>query len=93
MFINTFYLHWEDWLMALPHPSLPPIAPPSLTPPLHTAYIKKAKQVTHTLLSSNDDTLCEGVRPPPSITSNFFTHDNELSFVTAQTEESANSNA
>ena len=25
----------------------------------------------HTFLSSNDDTLCDGVRPPPSIKSNF----------------------
>ena len=48
MFINTYYLHWEYWPMALPHPSLPPIAPPSLTPPLHVAFIKKAKQSTHT---------------------------------------------
>ena len=93
MFINVYYLHWEDWPMALLHPSLPLITPPSLTPPLHAAYIKKAKSCTHTLLSSNDNTLCEGVRPPPSIKSNFFTHDTELSFVTAQTEESANGNA
>ena len=93
MFINTYYLHWEDWLMALPHPSLPPIAPPSLTPPLHAAYIKKAKQGTHTLRSSNDDTLCEGVRSPPSINSNFTPKDTELSFVTGQTKESANGNA
>ena len=52
MFINTYYLHREDWLMALPHPSLPPIAPPPLTPPLHAAHIKKAKQGMHTQLSS-----------------------------------------
>ena len=71
MFINTYYLHWEDWPMALPHPFLPPIAPPSLTLPLHAGYIKKAKQGTHTLLSSNDNTLCDCVRPPPSIKSNF----------------------
>ena len=53
MFINTYYLLWEDWQMALPHPSLPPIAPPSLTPPLHVAYIKKAKQAhTHFYLQT-----------------------------------------
>ena len=70
MFINTYYLLGR--LADGPaHPSLPPIASPSLTPPLHAAYIKKAKQSTHTLLSSNDNTLCEGVRHPPLIKSNF----------------------
>ena len=73
MFINMYYLHWEDWPTALPYPSLPPITPPSLTPPL-TCGIYKRNQTGHTYTSIfNDDTLCEGVRPPPSIKLN-FTH-------------------
>ena len=71
MFINTHYLHWEDWPMALPYPSLPPITPPSLTlTPTCGQYKRKPSRVD-TLLSSYDDTLCEGVRSPPSIKSNF----------------------
>ena len=51
MFINKHLLHWKDWPTVLPHPSLPPIAPPSLAPPLHAVYIyTTAKQ-------SKDDTL------------------------------------
>ena len=67
-----------------------------LTPPLYVAYIyiyTTPKQITATLLFSNDNTLCEGVWPPPSIKSNFTPKDTELSFVTAQTKESANGNA
>ena len=48
-----YYLHWEDWPMALPHPSLHPIAPPSLTPPLHAAYIYDGQaEHRHTLPST-----------------------------------------
>ena len=71
MFINTYYLHLEDWQMALPYPSLPPITPPSLTPP-PTCGLYKESQAGHTHTSIfNDDTLCERVRPPPWIKLNF----------------------
>ena len=46
-----YYVHWEDWQMALPYPSLPPITPPSLTPPLHVDYINGSQAgQTHTSL-------------------------------------------
>ena len=63
MFINTHYLHWKDWPMALPHPSLPPITPPSLTPPLHAAYIKKAKLGEDTQLSSTTTPFAKELGP------------------------------
>ena len=91
MFINTYYLHWEDWPMALPHPSLPPIAPPSLTPPPHAAYIYDCQsEHSHTIFNN---TLPGRNRPPLRMKSKFTPKDAELSFVTAQTEESANGNA
>ena len=49
MFVNTYYLHWEGWPMALPYPSN---RTPIFDSPLHAAYIKKAKQGTDTQLSS-----------------------------------------
>ena len=52
MFINTHYLLWEDGPTALPHPSLPPIAPPSLTLPLHADYIKRKPSRADTYFSS-----------------------------------------
>ena len=52
MFKNMHYLLSEDWPTALPQPSLPPIAPPSLTPPLHADYIKRKPSRADTHLSS-----------------------------------------
>ena len=73
MFISTHYLLWEDWSTALPHPSLPPITPPSLTPPLYADYINESQAGHRHTSIFNNDTLCDEDRPPPSIKSN-FTH-------------------
>ena len=73
MFINTYYLHWEDWPTALLYPSLPPITPPSLTPPLTCDLYKRKPSRAYIHFYLQQDTLCERVRPPPSIKSN-FTH-------------------
>ena len=71
MFINTYYLHWEDWPKALPYPSLPPITPPSLTP-RSTCGLYKESQAGHTHTTIfNADTLGGRIRPPPSIKSTF----------------------
>ena len=46
MFINTYYLHWEDWPTASNHTPIFNSTP--YTRPMKTT----AKQGTHTLLSS-----------------------------------------
>ena len=63
MFINTYYLHWGDWPMALPYPSLPPIAPPSLTPPPTCGLYKESQAGTHTLLSSTTTPFAKELGP------------------------------
>ena len=71
MFINMYYLYWEDWPMALPHPSLPPIAPPSLTPPPTRGPYIYDRQAEHRHTIFNDDTLPERNRPPLPMISKF----------------------
>ena len=88
-----YYLHWEDWSMAPPYPSLPPITPPSLdSTPTHSIYIRLSSRAqSHTIF--NDDTLYGRNRPPRPMKSKFPPKNTEQSFATAQTEESANGNA
>ena len=93
MFINTYYLHWEDWPTAPPYSSLPPITPPSFdSTPTSGIYIRPPRRAqTHSTF--NDDTLYGRNRPPLPMKSNFPPKNTEVSFATAQTEESANGNA
>ena len=89
-----YYLHWEDWPMVLPYPALLPITLPSLDSTPYTRHIYTTHQAEHRHTPIfNNDTLCGRVRPPLSIKSKFTPKDTELSFVTAQSEESANGNA
>ena len=84
MFINTHYLLWEDWPTALPHPSLPPIAPPTLAPPLHADYITKAQQSRHTLLF-NIFTLSDRIELPLPAKLKHCTHKEiQLSFTNSR---------
>ena len=92
MFINTYYLHWEDWPTALSFPPLPPNSPPSLTPPTTRGPYIYDRQAEHRHTIFNDDTLPGKNRPPLPMKSKFTPKDTELNLVTAQTEESANGN-
>ena len=65
MFKNKRLLHWKDWPTALPNQSLPPIAPPSLTPPLTCGLYKRkpSRAHTHTLLSSTTTPFAKELGP------------------------------
>ena len=93
MFYKYVLSALEDWPLAPPYPSLPPITPPSLdSTPTRGIYIRPPSRAqTHTIF--NDDTLYGRNRPPLPIKSKFPPKNTELSFANAQTEESENGNA